>query len=328
MGLQKGEQGYAFRWLTPVFSLVAALSLLTNAVVLTFAKSLTSGFGMMDIFGYFDFIQSVDTAIKLYIAFGWMLAILMLVTAILGFVMNKKGSYLLAIISGALNGLVALIKFCVLIYIYKNAFFIGNAVMLLAVYMFVIAAFSICVCVFGAVATSKCDYEKTVSERNSMGENLTYVGFENGRDPYMSGYHNPNPAVPDPYAPPEPPVVPTPEPKKPPIYVPSGPVGHIVGVRGMYNGVSFDISDNEAIVIGRDPRVAQIVIGEGAQNVSRQHCIVTYSVRDNSFNIKDTSKNGTFSVANRTKLPHGVFTKVPSGTEIYLGDKSNTFRLS
>ena len=95
----------------------------------------------------------------------------------------------------------------------------------------------------------------------------------------------------------------------------------------MYRGARFVISDNEELIIGRDPRVAQIVIGEGAQNVSREHCKIVYRADANSYMIKDMSKNGTYTAANRTKLPHGTYISVPAGTEIYLGDRSNTFRL-
>lgn len=329
MGLQKGQSGYAFRWLTPIFSLVSALLMLLDSVYVTVQSSLFSDYAMI-----FDFMaSSIDTALKLYAVMTWMTGLTMLTLAILAFVMNKKGAYIFAVVGGGIGTLVYLIKTILFLYAYsmakKSIFFIdySKVYMLCALFVLFVFALSVCVCVFGAVSLPKCEYEKTIGERNAVGENLTYVGFENDNATYMSNYHERNPMGPvDPYAKP---VIPEPEPpkKERQLYTPQGPTGAIVGTKGMYSGARFAVTDKEEVVIGRDPRIAQIVIGEGAQNVSREHCRIAYSASDNSYLVKDTSKNGTFSSANKTKLPHGVYTKVPSGTEIYLGDRSNMFRL-
>ena len=170
-----------------------------------------------------------------------------------------------------------------------------------------------------AVSIPKCQYESTFDERYMAGQNLTHVGFS-GTDDTSYHEHGMQGRI-DPYAPPPPP----PEPEF--TYVPSGPVGKVTGVLGMYSGASFTIEDGEEIVIGRDPRMAQIVIGEGAQNVSREHCRISYQASTNTYRVLDKSKNGTFNAANKSRLPHSTATKVPAGTEIYLGDRSNTFRL-
>ena len=340
MGLQKGQSGYAFRWLMPIFSLVGSLMLFLNAIVFTLiatgvsmAVTADELVDMLFSTGYFTVIDDIFTILNLYNASIWMGAILLLALAILGFVMNKKASYIFGTVAGGLTAIVYLIKAIIYFVVYNkaNEWTFGLAstelkpVMLLGVYMLVIFAFGLCVCLFGAFAIGKCDYERTPGELHVAGQNLTYVGFENDPSSQYSVYHQPNPVGPaDPYAPPPPPPV-KPEPK--PDYVPQGPTGFIIGVKGMYRDARFTLTDNEEVVIGRDPRVAQIVIGEGAQNVSRQHCRVAYCAADNTYRINDMSKNGTFSSANKARLPHGVFTKVPAGTEIYLGDRSNTFRL-
>ena len=337
MGLQKGQPGYAFRWLTPIFSLIGSLMLFTNAIVLTvIATGASMAFGTMDIVdlildaGLFGFAlaEKVITMLNVWVASVWIGAILLLALSIMGFVMNKKPSYIFATVAGGLTALTYLVKAILFLYVYSQTkFFVFDGVksiMLIGIYCFVIFAVSLCVCLFGGLAIGKCDYEKSVGERHIAGENLTYVGFENDSSSQFSAYHNQAPAGPvDPYAPP---VQPEPKPEPKP-YVPQGPTGFIIGVKGMYRDARFTISDNEEIVIGRDPRTAQIVIGEGAQNVSRQHCRIAYSAADNTYRINDMSKNGTFSSANKARLPHGVFTKVPAGTEIYLGDRANTFRL-
>lgn len=347
MGLQKGQPGYAFRWLLPIFALVDALMLFVNSIVCSLVLAGTSmlGGGLSGIVDYYyDFsdagifaniaYEEVLTKLKLYVATIWIIAIMMFALAILAFVMNKKGSYIFGIVGGGITTLTYFIKAIVCFWVYsKLKVFYPITVMVgfkliiyLGLYLMIIFAFALCALLFGALALPKLDYESTFGERNMAGENLTYVGFENDPATEISRYHESNVQGRfDPYAPP---VVPEPEPpKKPERYQAMGPTGKITGVNGMYRGASFTVSDNEEIVIGRDPRVAQIVIGEGAQNVSRQHCRVSYSASDNTYGVMDMSKNGTFSAANRTRLPSKVFTKVPVGTEIYLGDRNNMFRL-
>ncbi|MCD7774513.1 MAG: FHA domain-containing protein [Clostridiales bacterium] len=337
MGLQKGQSGYAFRWLIPIFSLLEALMLCVNSIVLTvvavgtgstldFASMYNKYSGYLYGISWFSVMDKVQTALNMYTAYAWLIAIMMLALAILAFVMNKKGSYIFGIIGGGLCGLTHLIK--MILWFYVKKYVPLTLVTLIGVYALVIAAFAICICVFSAVSLPKCQFERTPNDRQMAGQNLTYVGFEQDNDPYASRYHdNYEGGRVDPYAPE---VIPEPEPPKPPVreqYVPVGPTGKITCTVGMYKGATFDIMDNEEIIIGRDPRAAQIVIGEGAQNVSRQHCKITYNASDNTYSVMDTSKNGTLSNATRQKLPHNVYTKVPTGTEIYLGDRSNMFRL-
>ena len=338
MGLQKGQSGYAFRWLMPIFSLFGSLMLFVNAIVLTLiatGASAAIAFSASDLYsligglGWFSAVEQIVTILNLYVASVWIGAVLLLALAILGFVMNKKPSYIFGAVAGGLTGLVYLIKAIIYFFVYSQikdslfAYSVAKTCMLLGVYMMMIFAIGVCVCLFGALAIGKCDYERTPAELNMAGQNLTYVGFENDPSRMYDPYHDKNaPGPVDPYN--HPVKQPEPEPQK---YVPQGPTGFIMGVKGMYRDARFPITDNEEVVIGRDPRSAQIVIGEGAQNVSRQHCRISYCAADNTYRINDMSKNGTFSSANKARLPHGVYTKVPAGTEIYLGDRSNTFRL-
>lgn len=338
MGLQKGQSGYVFRWLIPIFSLVASLAILGDAVVATFASSVFKDFDILDLFAlvFPQLSENISTFLKLHEAWMWLVGLMMFTLAILAFVMNKKGAYIFAVVGGGIGAVTFLFKTLFYLWFYSqinaNDFFdfgYAKPFLLAGLFMLFVFAFSVCICIFGAVSLPKCEYEKTIGERNAVGENLTYVGFENDNASYMSNYHIPNPAgPPDPY---DSAIKPFSNDKKGDqereIYIPSGPTGSILGTKGMYREAKFTISDQEELVIGRDPRVAQIVIGEGAQNVSREHCRISYSAGDNSYGIKDMSKNGTFSSASKLKFPHGVYTKVPAGTEIYLGDRSNMFRL-
>jgi len=337
MGLQKGQSGYAFRWLMPIFSLFGSLMLFINAIVLTIIATGASAalsfsaadlFGLIDGLGWFSVADQIITVLNLYVAVVWIGAVLLLALAILGFVMNKKPSYIFGAVAGGLTALVYLIKAIIYFVVYSELkvllYVPAKTCLLLGVYMLFIFAIGVCICLFGALAIGKCDYDRSPAELHVAGQNLTYVGFENDPSRMYDPYHDKNaPGPVDPYNHPVQPE-PKPEPQK---YVPQGPTGFIMGVKGMYRDARFPITDNEEVVIGRDPRSAQIVIGEGAQNVSRQHCRISYCAADNTYRINDMSKNGTFSSANKARLPHGVFTKVPAGTEIYLGDRSNTFRL-
>lgn len=334
MGLQKGQSGYIFRWLMPIFSLVGSLMLFVNALFFTLVASgvdmamstddLLDMFMSMDIFSA---VEQVITILNIYVATIWIGAILLLALAILGFVMNKKGSYIFAVPVGGITALAYLVKGVIYFIVYNkaNEMTWGLAsselkpILLIGVYMLVIFAVGLCVCLFGGLAIGKCDYANSSNDVYMAGQVGGYDGINNNPTP---GFDHPKPVYPGPYDPYAPPINPDPAP-----YVPQGPTGVIVGVKGMYRDARFTITDNEEIVIGRDPRSAQIVIGEGAQNVSRQHCRIAYNAADDSYRINDMSKNGTFSSANKARLPYGVFTKVPAGTEIYLGDRSNTFRL-
>ncbi len=102
--------------------------------------------------------------------------------------------------------------------------------------------------------------------------------------------------------------------------------GSIMGLSGAYAEAIFRLDPDERITIGRDPKLAQIVIDEGCSLVSRTHCTVNGDMNTGLYTVTDFSKNGTF--VNGEKIPKGVAVSVERGSIIYIGDKGNMFKLN
>lgn len=101
--------------------------------------------------------------------------------------------------------------------------------------------------------------------------------------------------------------------------------GRIFGISGEYAGQEIPIGHMETIVIGRNPNECNIVLT--GNKVSRKHCSIMYNSDSNRYSITDYSSNGTYQVADRKRFANYGTEEVPAGTEIYLGDESNSFRL-
>lgn len=98
------------------------------------------------------------------------------------------------------------------------------------------------------------------------------------------------------------------------------------GVSGMYSGLTFNLGPGETLTIGRDAKLAQIVISEGSDMVSRTHCRISFDQQQNVYLLTDESKNGTF-LSDGTRLPPNTPNKMARGAVVCLGDSSNSFRL-
>lgn len=100
---------------------------------------------------------------------------------------------------------------------------------------------------------------------------------------------------------------------------------NILCITGVYSGFRFPIHNNEKIVIGTNPQVANIVLASGS-SVSRYHCSISYDYFNNCYLVTDYSLNGTFTM-NARRLPQNVPVRLNRGETIFLGDESNSFRL-
>ncbi len=101
--------------------------------------------------------------------------------------------------------------------------------------------------------------------------------------------------------------------------------GTIVGLRGSCGGYNFELNPNEEFIIGKDAKMASIVIDPSYKEISRKHCGVTYSSATDNFAVIDYSSNGTW--ANDIKLSRGEIAYFPKGTVLKLANDKNTFRL-
>lgn len=102
--------------------------------------------------------------------------------------------------------------------------------------------------------------------------------------------------------------------------------GTITCISGTDVGFVYTIAEGEELIIGKDPRMAHIVIGNEYKQVSRRHCGIKYDARTDSYDVIDYSSNGTYVNGTR-KLTNGIYLNVSKGNDIYLATDRNVYRL-
>jgi hypothetical protein len=103
------------------------------------------------------------------------------------------------------------------------------------------------------------------------------------------------------------------------------PVGSVTGLNGTCAGYEFNLTGGEEIIIGKDAKVASIVIDTSYKEISRKHVGIGYDVARDVYRVTDYSSNGTW--ANNQKLSPGVESIQGRGTILKLANDKNTFRL-
>lgn len=99
--------------------------------------------------------------------------------------------------------------------------------------------------------------------------------------------------------------------------------GTIECAAGTNRGYVYNINEGEELVIGKDPKIANIVISTEYKDVSRKHCSIKYYA--SQYIVTDYSSNGT--KVNGKKLEPGVPEKVSRGSQIALGKGDNLFKV-
>lgn len=104
--------------------------------------------------------------------------------------------------------------------------------------------------------------------------------------------------------------------------------GYIRCIAGERAKASIIIEEGELVKIGRDPKVATLILDENndKSKISRLHCEVEYDTHLSVYYVTDYSKNGV-SLEDGTKLIAGVRTPVKRGTKLIL-PKNNVFLLA
>lgn len=121
------------------------------------------------------------------------------------------------------------------------------------------------------------------------------------------------------------------QPKKEPVDVmktqakPSVKSIGIKGISGHFAGQSIELVDNQ-LVIGRDPRLAQLVYPQSQEDISRKHLTIRFDEKSNKFVLEDSSVNGTFLSSNQ-KLDSGKPYYLNSGERFYIADPKEVFEL-
>lgn len=98
------------------------------------------------------------------------------------------------------------------------------------------------------------------------------------------------------------------------------------GVAGCYAGEEIEL-DGNALIIGRDPRQAQLVIPAIVDGISSRHCRLRFDAARQAVLLEDCeSTNGTF-LASGERLQSGVARALQPGERFYLSDTQTMFEL-
>jgi hypothetical protein len=97
------------------------------------------------------------------------------------------------------------------------------------------------------------------------------------------------------------------------------------GISGRFAGQTVEMVDGQ-IVIGRDPRLAQLVYPQGSEEISRKHCTIRFDKNTGKFEITDSSSNGTYLSSN-DKLEQGKPRQLNAGDRFYLADPKEVFEV-
>ncbi len=101
----------------------------------------------------------------------------------------------------------------------------------------------------------------------------------------------------------------------------------LTGITGPHRGQSFDLTPDEPLVFGRDPRLAQVVFGANVDDVSKRHAGLTYNRASRTFTLEDyNSTNGTFDTAGRRVDPSSPITLHP-GDRFYIAETDKMFEV-
>ena len=101
--------------------------------------------------------------------------------------------------------------------------------------------------------------------------------------------------------------------------------GALVGKTGVCRGITIHFRPEQRILVGRDDTVADVVIAR--PTVSRLHCVIIFHEKDNTYEIVDFSKNGTY-ISDKQRLVPDTAYCVNAGTKISFGDMDNIYYLA
>ena len=116
-------------------------------------------------------------------------------------------------------------------------------------------------------------------------------------------------------------------PGKPPPSVPRSFRPQLRGLSGPFAGNVLDLPE-EALAIGRDPRLCQLVFPAECAEVGRQHALLRFDPQIGQFLLEDCgSRNGTFLDAGE-RLPPNRAHRLAPGTCFYLGNRRYRFEVA
>ncbi len=107
---------------------------------------------------------------------------------------------------------------------------------------------------------------------------------------------------------------------------PVGPRASVKGVSGYFAGQKIELVQGQ-LVIGRDPKLAQLVYPQSFEEISRKHVTISYDENAQRFSLEDSSSNGTFLPSNQ-RLETGKPHYLNKGDRFYISDSKELFELN
>ena len=98
------------------------------------------------------------------------------------------------------------------------------------------------------------------------------------------------------------------------------------GIAGSFVGKTIEFVEGQ-IVIGRDPRLAQLIYPQDNIDISRKHCTIRFDEKTYKFILEDYSSNGTFLSPNQ-RLEAGKQYYINSGDRFYLANPIEVFEVN
>ncbi|MCD7796873.1 MAG: FHA domain-containing protein [Clostridiales bacterium] len=92
----------------------------------------------------------------------------------------------------------------------------------------------------------------------------------------------------------------------------------------MYSGYEFPIQSGEIVTFGTDPQFCQIVLE--SSSIEGRYCTVSYNNQKGNYTVVDYSSAGVY-LEDGDRIAGNVSVLLDGKTNIYLGDRSNGFRL-
>ena len=98
------------------------------------------------------------------------------------------------------------------------------------------------------------------------------------------------------------------------------------GIAGYFAGKTIEFVEGQ-IIIGRDPRLAQLIYPQNNTDISRKHCTIRFDEKTYKFIVEDHSSNGTFLSSNQ-RLEAGKQYYISAGDRFYLAKPMEVFEVN
>ena len=106
-----------------------------------------------------------------------------------------------------------------------------------------------------------------------------------------------------------------------------GPRPGLKGITGHFAGQKIELVQGQ-LIIGRDPKLAQLVYPQSFEEISRKHVTIRFDENAKRFSLEDSSSNGTFLSSSNQRMEAGKPYYLNRGERFYLSDPKELFELN